>query len=162
MDNKEKYSQLISMIELKNIELISLNCNQNPAFNHKGSKPIDAAIKYNTKEVIQSGIELIFPFCLSLATFSNENNSGEKDYDLIDSKDKLFDISLELYLNYYIEVTDNSTLDLSNFLEEINEFANKNVIINAWPYAREIVSNVTTRMGFPPLLLPPYKAMPKY
>lgn len=42
--------------------------------------------------------------------------------------------------------------------EYILKFIELNVPVNIWPYAREIISSITTRVGYPALILPPYKA----
>ena len=36
-------------------------------------------------------------------------------------------------------------------------FATTNGIYNAWPYWREFLQNTTTRMGFPPVIAPPFR-----
>ncbi len=41
--------------------------------------------------------------------------------------------------------------------EVLQKFANVNAIYNVWPYWREIVQNLTTRMDFPPLTLPVFR-----
>ncbi|NLJ80285.1 MAG: protein-export chaperone SecB [Firmicutes bacterium] len=38
-------------------------------------------------------------------------------------------------------------------------FLQNNPPLNSWPYAGEIISSLTTRMGFPPLVIEPYKVI---
>lgn len=46
----------------------------------------------------------------------------------------------------------------TDFDDEIREiFLKSNPPLNIWPYAREVISSMTTRMGFPPLIIEPYK-----
>lgn len=40
--------------------------------------------------------------------------------------------------------------------EYIQEFINRNVPINVWAYAREIISSMTTRIGYPAIFIEPY------
>jgi len=48
--------------------------------------------------------------------------------------------------------------DLSNLSEKaFDSFGQANGIYNAWPYWREFVQNVTTRMGLPPLTVPVFR-----
>lgn len=41
--------------------------------------------------------------------------------------------------------------------DELEAFANLNGVFNAWPYFREFVQSVTTRMGLPPFVLPVFR-----
>jgi len=48
--------------------------------------------------------------------------------------------------------------DLSNLSEKaFDSFGQANGVYNAWPYWREFVQNVTTRMGLPPLTIPVFR-----
>lgn len=60
----------------------------------------------------------------------------------------------------------NLILDLT--LEDIEEYSKDviyeeeiNPILNAWPYWREFVQNMSARMGFPALTVPPLEIVPK-
>ncbi len=68
-------------------------------------------------------------------------------------KNPLFSIKFDYCIAYSVE-------SLSTFSNEYIEFfIYKNVPINIWPYARELVSSITTRMGFSPLILKPHKSI---
>jgi len=41
--------------------------------------------------------------------------------------------------------------------EELQSFADSNGVLNAWPYLREAIQDSSSRMGFPPILLPLYR-----
>jgi hypothetical protein len=41
--------------------------------------------------------------------------------------------------------------------EELDAFAGVNGVFNAWPYLREFVQNMTTRMNVPPVVLPLFR-----
>jgi preprotein translocase subunit SecB len=41
--------------------------------------------------------------------------------------------------------------------EELDAFAETNGVFNAWPYFREFIHNMMTRMGLPPLTIPLYR-----
>ena len=46
----------------------------------------------------------------------------------------------------------------TDFDDEIKDiFLTNNPPLNIWPYAREAISSMTTRMGLPPLIIEPYK-----
>jgi len=38
--------------------------------------------------------------------------------------------------------------------DDLDMFANVNGVFNCWPYWREFVQNITTRMGLPSLIVP--------
>jgi len=42
----------------------------------------------------------------------------------------------------------------------IDQFAQMNLPVNLWPYAREVVSNVTMRMGITPVILGVHQYVP--
>ncbi len=42
-------------------------------------------------------------------------------------------------------------------MRELSQFSNVNGAYNAWPYWRELIQNVSVRMGLPPLILPVFR-----
>jgi preprotein translocase subunit SecB len=44
--------------------------------------------------------------------------------------------------------------------KNLDVFGQTNGVFNAWPYWREFVQSITTRMGLPPLTLPAYRLAP--
>lgn len=49
-----------------------------------------------------------------------------------------------------------SSKEDANPEEFVNMFIERNVPVNVWPYFRELVSSITTRLGYSALLIPPY------
>jgi preprotein translocase subunit SecB len=75
------------------------------------------------------------------------------DFDLkvTDSqKEKAFEIRIQFMLTY------RSNMEYSLSEEEKQQFLSRNVPVNVWPYARELISTMATRLGYPALLIPPY------
>lgn len=86
---------------------------------------------------------------------------------------KIVDKTIEFYPKFKLELKiDNIAPVIIQFdfrliyeIENIEEytdeyfdlFMDKNVPINVWPYAREIITSITTRIGYPPLVIAPYK-----
>ena len=63
----------------------------------------------------------------------------------------LLSIEVTVELHYRIpRIRDFSAQDLS-------KFANINGVYNAWPYWRELIQNLSLRMGLPPLVLPVFR-----
>lgn len=64
-------------------------------------------------------------------------------------------VCLKIRLKFKIKYTIDS---LNSFNDQYLElFIDKNVPINIWPYAREVISSITTRMGYPQLIIKPFK-----
>lgn len=66
-------------------------------------------------------------------------------------KNSFFDIDATFILSYSI-----SSCDGLNDIE-FNNFAQLNGIYNAWPYWREFVQSITSRMGLPTLTVPVFR-----
>jgi len=72
--------------------------------------------------------------------------------DAVDKSDKpLAKIQADMLLLYRIENFEGLTND------HFKHFADKNAVFNAWPYWREFVQSMTTRMQLPTLTLPTYR-----
>lgn len=68
-----------------------------------------------------------------------------------DSGQELFSIKAVFLINY----KNSSKIELTEEMEK--RFINTNIPLNIWPYAREIVSSLSTRMGYPPLIIGTFK-----
>lgn len=156
----DKYRQLIESIELNKIELLSLNCSQNKDFPAEKRNSLDIALKNNIVKFELDGIELQVEAEFGVIAFNSvkEENETTKMED-IKNEDILFKIDFSLLLSYVLDMENTENL-LIEFDEEIDAFVNKNVPINAWPYVRETISSMTTRMGYPALVIPTYKNLP--
>ncbi len=64
---------------------------------------------------------------------------------------------LQIRAEYVIDYTLDSTKGLNQ--ENYDAFAELNGVHNGWPYWREYVQSVVTRMGFPPLAIPVYRVV---
>ncbi|EOU1741768.1 protein-export chaperone SecB [Clostridium perfringens] len=140
MDKKideKKYSDFI-----KNLEIIDIRLNE---VNTK-------CIKYVEEVENHLDVELIYECKDVEVKVINEINMYPKFNVKLKSKDEL---CLTLNLKFNIKY---SVKDLELFSEEyVQKFIDKNVPINIWPYAREIISSITSRMGYPSLIISPYK-----
>ncbi|EEL27567.1 hypothetical protein bcere0018_33630 [Bacillus cereus Rock1-15] len=157
--NRESYEFFIEAVDFKKVEVVSLESRQNENFQPEG-KMLDVYLDHKIKdEVVMDGVEMEVK--VEFNAFAHKcqdelpNSPGK-----ISDEDKLFEVKFVLKLLYYLNLEDNKKLliEISNDQEIIDTFVNKNVPINVWPYAREIISNITMKMGFPPLMIPPYKS----
>lgn len=160
MKNNEKYNELIESIELNQIEVVELECYQNEDFNPEKRSNLDIGVRHDIKNVKFEGIEMHVHFEFEVTAFNNEQDN-EQGLEELNREDLLFKIKFLLNLKYYLEA-ENIEEFIEKQKEEINIFVDRNVPINAWPYARETVSSLSTRMGFPALVLPSFKNIPKY
>lgn len=94
-------------------------------------------------------------------TFTNENYNIDAGVlqvhpqfivKVVDSNNT---IAFLINFTYFIEYNFNKHENIEK--EYIKAFVARNVPINIWPYARELVSSLTTRMGFSALVIDPYK-----
>ncbi|OJE00590.1 hypothetical protein A9485_23810 [Bacillus cereus] len=160
--SEESYSLFIEAIDFKNIEVISLECRQNEGFKSEG-KMLDIYLDHYIEKATMSGVELDVKVGFNAFAYkSKEEIQNPKDdvgYD-----DKLFEVNFTLKLKYSLnlEEDEETLIKISSDEELMNLFVERNVPINVWPYAREIISNVTMKMGFPPLMIPPYKSAFEY
>ncbi len=135
---KEEYNKLIKCIELKRIVLCSLNCQLNSDI-FKQLGPGQAKVDFKPSFNLKSKDEK------SIYAEANFNVNVFED----DKNEKLFNIESSFLLIYEVkeECEDKA----------IEEFIKRNVPLNAWPYGREIISNLTSKMGLPPLNIGLYK-----
>ena len=135
--DKKIYNELISNVNIKEIYLKRLITSDVEMPLRKDLK-CKVELKYNCVDykIIEDNIIEFYPkFEIELDIDEISPVSMQFDFRL------LYEIiNLETYPNEYIEF-----------------FMEKNVPINVWPYARELISSFTTRIGYPPLIISPYK-----
>lgn len=133
------YNSFIKEIEIKNITLNSLNIsdvneeiNDNPQLN--------LSLKFNNKfKREKDTLNIYSTFFVSV---------DDKKDDIVK---KGFNMEFTYKLEYKIE-------NMDRFDDEyIHLFTTKNVPVNVWPYARELISSLTTRIGYPTLIIEPLK-----
>ena len=73
-----------------------------------------------------------------------------------DDDNAVVTIEAEYIVNYKI-VKNKGVIDRS----DIEKFCSMNAIYNAWPFFRELILNMTSRMDLPPFTLPLLKIRPK-
>ncbi len=151
----EKYNKLIKMVNLNNIEMYSLECAQNNELRKTGKQNIDVQLSHDVKKVVVEGLNLLVRIEFAVKAINKKGSIEEADLD------ELFNINLHIDLRYLLDIEDEQQF-VDDFQTEINEFVKRNALINAWPYAREAISSLTVRMGFPSLTIPTYKYTPIY
>ncbi|GMO00749.1 hypothetical protein [Parageobacillus thermoglucosidasius] len=79
----------------------------------------------------------------------------------VNAENKVFDIEFSYILEYRLQKSNDIHLEKEGLEEAIKLFVQRNVPVNIWPYARELISQLTMSMGFPPLLIGTYKYIPQ-
>lgn len=137
--SQDTYRDLVKGININAINIHSLNIS-NVNKKLKGSRTIDINQEFNSSEYIIDGdnLEVYAKFNIKAC----EKDNPEK-------------IAFEIDFTYCIEYT---KTELDKFDEAyIKFFVQRNVPVNIWPYARELISSLTTRMGYPTLIIEPLK-----
>ena len=102
----------------------------------------------------------------------NECPGVDVSFEYECSKFTINENSLQFYPNFKVILSYKSeslvkfefTLNVKYMLENANkygdsyieQFINRNLPINVWLYARETISSITTRIGYPALVIEPY------
>lgn len=131
----QRYKKFIENMEIMAINLKELKVTD---VNLKVDRDaLTVTVGYDDKGYQKNGEELeVFP-CFLIEVESDSN------------KESAFKIEIQYSVLYHIE-------NLMQFGEEyIDIFLNTNVPVNIWPYGREFISSLTTKMGFQPLLIKP-------
>ncbi|MEH7303220.1 protein-export chaperone SecB [Neobacillus drentensis] len=132
----EIYNELIENISLESVQLFGLECKQFEN-SEPGLASVDVQLEMHT--ISREAENVIIPAEFKISAIVSETQA------------KVFEINFIYTLLYELPV------DKTYDEEYLERFAKVNAPINIWPYARELVSNLTTRMGFPSLYIPLYK-----
>ncbi|MDI6872623.1 MAG: hypothetical protein QME79_14975 [Bacillota bacterium] len=137
MDVK-KYGEFIKAIELVDV-FMPKSTGQRYWFGEQLHDPV-ASVGFKSKlaEVKQGSIVID-------GLFKVLGTHGENE--------KVFTLDFVLRLKYSLTGFDLESIDDKQLKDMINAFRERNFPINAWPYAREVVSSFTTRMGLPTLFI---------
>ena len=110
----------------------------------------------------QPGIKFLNVFLTKLNYELPKINPGEFKYDVnfsdtfkIEGKKLFFTLTVQLYDNFKIELTGIFEAIKGEENLELEEFAKANAAALLMPFAREIISNITSRTPLPHLLMPP-------
>lgn len=133
--NKMKLAaQVARRVQIKSVDLVELNCRNNVS--DISEVKLAVAIETNTSSVYDAGEGI-------LAVNANCVMSAG-----LRVAEPAIRIAATFALVYQLPMSDEYTQDHYDAFGEING------LFNLWPYWRELVQNVTMRMGLPPLTLP--------
>lgn len=122
--------QKIEAINLKSLTISNVNHNLD------GNLAVDLSYDFGDHIIEDDYFSVCTNFFIKAYCKEEQNNIA-------------FQIEFELSISYLIK-------DLKLFDEQyIDMYKKINVPLHVWPYARELVSSLTTRMGFSPLVVEP-------
>ncbi|SHH44242.1 preprotein translocase subunit SecB [Caloranaerobacter azorensis DSM 13643] len=140
--NKDKYAKLVRNIDINQLNLVELYSKKyvTALYNNENLTKIKVDIKHRSGLKSVQDNSFITEFKTEI--FS-ETEKGEKIFNI--------------FVVYEIVYSLRENIDLNELKDEVEFFVFRNVPVNIWPYIRETVSSVTTKMGFQPLVLEPLK-----
>jgi|SRR5665648_48136 len=134
-NDKEVYNKFIQTLELVDIVLGDLVIK-------KKTEPLGGSFSFNLSP----------NFTLTERTEDKLTATAEFNLEVEDGNNiEVFSINAKFTLRY----TFSKEVELNEEIEE--RFLKSNVPLNSWPYGRELISSLTTRMGYPSLVIGTFK-----
>ncbi len=132
---EDLYREMMSGLTLQKVLLTENNVLRNPDLS-----PEDAIVEVEkeTQYQIREEDKRDFRF-VEIITVKSSTDEGEE-------KKEIFTISGRFLLQY------RSPIEVNEELMEM--FSGRNLSVHSWPYLREFIQSMSTRMGLPPMLLP--------
>lgn len=131
----EEYANILSSISLTQILLNDCSAKKHEVKSKGGAIDLDISMKLGFD---QNASEVSF-----ITTYKLEGVKRSEGTD-----EKVFTITTSFLLSYM------KTKEVEVTKEFVNVFKNNSIELVSWPYFREFVQNMISRMGFPPLTLP--------
>lgn len=146
----EKFADVVDNIRLADIFLKSTDTQIHvyPTLIDPLNTKLDIDNKI-TFELVETNL-----FCFFISTISGV---VAESTDQMQEGSKLFDLNVEIVLAYEVTITDPD-------MDAIELFASNNAYVNGFPFLRETIMSLSTRMSIPPVLLPlvkPQREKPK-
>lgn len=149
----ERYARFIKDIELESVLLESVEAKRDW---EKFLQPNNLNVYFEpmigpTWKVRDQSLEVLASLVVRAVTDSEPEGASESDPALF------------IRTGFLLVYVYNGEGNLSDYVsapgneEILKAFVDKNVPVNAWPYFREMIASLTTRMGLPPLIVPTYK-----
>ena len=140
-EQRKKYADFVAGIDLQKIYVRGINAQLNESVSVDKSQPMNVRLDQKAQfRIIEEGLyEIIQNWQLIAA-------AGDKRRPL-----------LKLAFDFAVIIRSKKKLEQDIF--EI--YATNNLMLNTWPYVRELIHNITARMDLPPMTLPFFKSRGK-
>ncbi|MED4533211.1 protein-export chaperone SecB [Metabacillus fastidiosus] len=129
--DSNKYRELIRNIDIQGVNLRDLTVKSS---DNKHQKNIEISAKHEVSSFKRDGDLFLVQTKFDIEGFIESQN--------------VFSIDFQFEVIYFLE----SSLSFEE--EYLEVFTKNNVPVNVWPYARELVSSLTLKMGISALMLP--------
>lgn len=143
MDAK-KYSEFVRAVDIVDIYLLQFNGTK---YWSKQSPPVAANVNVKFQPELQEaaagGFKAKGSFVVTGAA--------------IETKDAVFKLEFEIGLVYSAPSLNEGFVQSPEGKQILDMFIQRNVPVNVWPYAREFISSMTVRMGFPAVVIGTFK-----
>lgn len=136
----DKYSEFIAGLELKRVYLRSINSKLNDQTFTENISPWNVNVEHKA----------------SFTKMGTQEYKVSQKWVIVVSKDNA-ESALSFDFDFAVVLISKEPMTKRMF----QIYSENNLNLNTWPYARELVNNVTARMGIPPLTLPFFKAFAK-
>lgn len=143
MDAK-KYSEFVRALDIVDVHLLHFNGTK---YWSKQTLPVAANVDVKFRPELQEVSAGTFKAKASFVVSATTN----------DTKDKVFGLEFEICLVYSVPNLNEDFAQSPDGKQVLDEFINRNVPVNVWPYAREFISSMTVRMGFPAVVIGTFK-----
>lgn len=143
----EKYNNFIKRVELLDVTLQSVQCEKVKTLEQStGNVEVEVEPDFRLEEICNGVLRVFAIFNVRcLDRIGEQSDISESEVLRINA---IFELIYDI--ENYKEEEDQEVIDL---------FIRRNVPVNIWPYGREIISSLTTRMGFPALIIGTFKTM---
>ncbi len=146
MDNG-LYNNLIKTVELEdlNVKELTMNCHvpEEKVEGIHASVGVGVGIEYFNS----THLGAVVNFDIEAVNQDNENQ-------------KVFEMGFVYILRYRTEGLNILESDEETVNQALDIFSKENIPINVWPFARELVAEMTRRMGLPPFIMGMYRFFP--
>lgn len=144
MENLSLYTKLIEEVNLEDIFIKDLKVTRNPI-------PITEDLELHVDVKMNPELEV----------YNEENIIASVKFEVTAQKDEeifLFSLNFEYVVIYTID--DVAYFISKDLTEAATLFVKRNVPINVWPFARELVADMSNRINVPRLLIGMYRYIP--
>lgn len=139
MDAK-KYSEFVRTVEIVDIHLLKFSGTK---YWSKQSLPEAARVSVKFRPELQE----------ATADALKAKGSFVVTGTVIETEDKVFELEFEIELVYSAPSLNEGFAQSPDGKQILDMFIQRNVPVNVWPYAREFISSMTVRMGFPVVVI---------
>ncbi len=150
---EDQYGEFLNLVSIKTVYLERIVADRTafrPQDNSR-SLQVNMSGSHSVRTVSLTG----FSIGAQVSVRADQGGDDEEDDQVAFSVDCIFVLDYELKsLDSHSEYITGDNDVSSRLSEMVKLFADRNVRVNVWPYARETIHSTTLRMGVPPLVLP--------